>query len=117
MGALHDGHLALMRHALARADHVVASIFVNPTQFGPGEDLDRYPRDEPGDLARLAEVGVRLAWLPPVEAMYPAGDRTRVTVEELGEGLEAGGRAHFFPGVAPGGPEPPDPGRADPGGF
>jgi pantoate--beta-alanine ligase len=100
MGALHDGHLALMRHALARADHVVASIFVNPTQFGPGEDLDRYPRDEPGDLARLAEVGVRLAWLPPVEAMYPPGDRTRVTVEELGEGLEAVARPHFFRGVA-----------------
>jgi pantoate--beta-alanine ligase len=100
MGALHDGHLALMRHALARADRVVASIFVNPTQFGPGEDLDRYPRDEPGDLARLAEVGVRLAWLPPVEAMYPPGDRTRVTVEELGEGLEAVARPHFFRGVA-----------------
>jgi pantoate--beta-alanine ligase len=100
MGALHDGHLALMRHALARADRVVASIFVNPTQFGPGEDLDRYPRDEPGDLARLAGVGVRLAWLPPVEAMYPPGDRTRVTVEELGEGLEAVARPHFFRGVA-----------------
>ncbi len=98
MGALHDGHLALMRHA--RADRVVASIFVNPTQFGPGEDLDRYPRDEPGDLARLAGVGVRLAWLPPVEAMYPPGDRTRVTVEELGEGLEAVARPHFFRGVA-----------------
>jgi len=100
MGALHDGHLALMRHALARADRVVASVFVNPTQFGPGEDLDRYPRDEPGDLARLAEVGVQLAWLPPVEAMYPPGDRTRVTVEGLGDGLEAVARPHFFRGVA-----------------
>ena len=81
MGALHDGHLALMRHALARADRVVASVFVNPTQFGPGEDLDRYPRDEERDLRLAAEAGADVVYAPPVEEVYPEGFSTRVEVE------------------------------------
>ena len=100
MGALHAGHLDLVAHALERCDRAVVSIFVNPTQFAPTEDLDRYPRDEAGDLAKLARVGAHLVWLPPVEAMYPEGDQTRVTVGLLSQGLESVTRPHFFQGVA-----------------
>lgn len=101
MGALHDGHAALVRRALeAGADRVAASIFVNPTQFAPTEDLDRYPRDEAGDLAALEAAGAHLAWLPPAEVMYPPGGQTWVTVEDLGQGLEAVARPHFLRGVA-----------------
>ena len=100
MGALHPGHLALTRGALERARRVVVTIFVNPTQFAPTEDLDRYPRDEAGDLAMLAEVGAHLAWMPGVATMYPPGGQTWVTVEELGSGLETASRPHFFRGVA-----------------
>jgi pantoate--beta-alanine ligase len=100
MGSLHEGHLALVRHALARCDRAVVSIFVNPTQFAPTEDLARYPRDEAGDLAKLAGVGAHLAWMPEVATMYPEGDQTRVTVEELARGLESATRPHFFRGVA-----------------
>jgi pantoate--beta-alanine ligase len=100
MGALHEGHLALVRRALALADRAVVSIFVNPTQFAPGEDLDRYPRDEAGDLALLAGAGAHLAWLPAVGAMYPPGGRTWVTVEGPAGGLEDASRPDFFRGVA-----------------
>jgi pantoate--beta-alanine ligase len=100
MGALHEGHLALVRHALARCDRAVVSIFVNPTQFAPTEDLARYPRDEASDLAKLAAIGAHLAWVPDVATMYPEGDQTRVTVEGLARGLESGTRPHFFQGVA-----------------
>ncbi len=100
MGALHAGHLALMRQALARCDRVVVSIFVNPTQFAPHEDLNRYPRDEAGDLAKLASVGVQLAYLPTVAEMYPEGASTWVEVEGLSHGLCAERRPHHFRGVA-----------------
>ena len=100
MGALHDGHLALVRQALERSDRAVVSIFVNPTQFAPHEDLDRYPRDEAGDLAKLAAVGAHLAYLPTVAEMYPEGASTWVEVEGLSRGLCADRRPHHFRGVA-----------------
>jgi len=100
MGYLHEGHLSLMRIAGERADRVVASIFVNPTQFAPGEDLDVYPRDEEGDLARCSSVGVHAVFLPPVEQMYPPGSRTFVTVHDLGGGLCGVSRPTHFRGVA-----------------
>ncbi len=75
MGALHDGHRALLRAARAECDRVVMSLFVNPTQFGPGEDLDRYPRDEAGDRAIAADEGVDEVYAPTVEDMYPTASR------------------------------------------
>jgi pantoate--beta-alanine ligase len=80
MGFLHEGHLSLLRAARAGCDLVVMSLFVNPTQFGPGEDLDRYPRDEERDLRLAAEAGVDLVYAPPVEAVYPEGFATEVAV-------------------------------------
>jgi pantoate--beta-alanine ligase len=84
MGFLHEGHVSLLRAARAECDLVVMSLFVNPAQFGPGEDLDRYPRDEERDLRLAAEAGVDLVYAPPVEAVYPEGFATRV---EVGGGL------------------------------
>ena len=81
MGYLHDGHLSLLRAARAECDVVVMSLFVNPTQFGPGEDLDRYPRDEERDLRLAAEAGADFVYAPPVEAVYPDGFATYVAVE------------------------------------
>ena len=81
MGCLHEGHLSLLRAARADCDVVVMSLFVNPTQFGPGEDLDRYPRDEERDLRLAAEAGAGLVYAPPVEEVYPDGFSTRVEVE------------------------------------
>jgi pantoate--beta-alanine ligase len=89
-----------MRLALARCDRCIVSIFVNPTQFAPHEDLARYPRDEAGDLAKLASVGVQLAYLPTVAEMYPEGASTWVEVEGLARGLCAERRPHHFRGVA-----------------
>jgi pantoate--beta-alanine ligase len=100
MGYLHDGHLSLARIARARADRVVVSIFVNPTQFGPGEDLDRYPRDEAGDLEALAREGVDAAFLPSVREMYPEGAETFVQLERLPEHLCGMSRPVHFRGVA-----------------
>jgi pantoate--beta-alanine ligase len=80
MGYLHEGHLSLLRAARAECDLVVMSLFVNPTQFGPGEDLDRYPRDEQRDLALAAEAGADLVWAPPVDEVYPSDFSTTVEV-------------------------------------
>ncbi|HEU5142485.1 MAG TPA: pantoate--beta-alanine ligase [Solirubrobacterales bacterium] len=81
MGYLHEGHLSLLRAARAECDVVVMSLFVNPAQFGPGEDFERYPRDEDHDAELAAEAGVDLVWAPPVEEIYPEGFSTRVEVD------------------------------------
>ena len=100
MGALHDGHIALVRHALSRCDRVTASIFVNPTQFGPNEDFTRYPRDEDADAEMLAKGGCDLLYAPTVAEMYPQGFSTTVTVGAIAEGLCGPFRLGHFAGVA-----------------
>lgn len=100
MGALHAGHLALVERAGAGGAGVVASIFVNPRQFGANEDLARYPRDEPGDLQKLESAGCDLVWLPEVDTMYPPGDATTITVAGPSEGFEGAARPGHFTGVA-----------------
>ena len=100
MGALHEGHLALLRAARARADIVILTIFVNPTQFGPNEDLAKYPRDEAGDLAKARTCGIDLAFCPDASAMYPAGAQTFVEVRELQKPLCGASRPGHFAGVA-----------------
>jgi len=100
MGFLHEGHLQLVDAAKAHSDRVVLSIFVNPTQFAPGEDLDRYPRDLERDLRLAAERGVDLCFTPSVEAIYPEGDQTSVVVTELTRGLCGPFRPGHFRGVA-----------------
>src|SRR3954452_23964702 len=88
MGALHEGHLSLVRLAKARADRAVVSIFVNPTQFGPGEDFEAYPRNEAGDAALLASVGCDLIYAPSAAEMYPPGFATTVSVAGVSEALD-----------------------------
>ena len=100
MGALHAGHEALIRRARAECGVVVASIFVNPAQFGALEDLDRYPRDEDGDAELAAGWGVDHLFVPSVEEMYPQGFQTWVDVEAIAEDLEGAGRPGHFRGVA-----------------
>ena len=100
MGALHDGHLTLVREAKARAASAVVSIFVNPTQFGPNEDLAAYPRQLAEDSRLLEAEGVGLLWAPPVEEVYPDGFATTVTVGALGKGLCGASRPGHFDGVA-----------------
>lgn len=100
MGALHEGHLSLVRAARARAEHVVVSIFVNPTQFAPTEDFDAYPRDNEADIRMLEELSVEGVFLPSVAEMYPQGFATGVTVGGPSAGLESVTRPHFFNGVA-----------------
>ena len=100
MGALHSGHLGLIRRARRSAERVVVSIFVNPLQFGPREDFRRYPRPVGRDRALLRAAGVDLVWEPRVEDLYPAGERTRVHVEGLDAVLEGARRPGHFVGVA-----------------
>jgi pantoate--beta-alanine ligase len=101
MGALHDGHLALVRLAAREARHVVVSIFVNPSQFAANEDFAGYPRDLPADLAALARLNTDLIWAPNVALMYPSGFATQVIPTGAATvGLEDGFRPHFFAGVA-----------------
>ena len=100
MGCLHRGHLALVAEARRRADSVVVSIFVNPTQFGPGEDFERYPRTPEADLRACREAGVDAVFAPPVEELYPPGASTAVEVAGLSEGLCGRSRPGHFRGVA-----------------
>ena len=100
MGALHEGHLTLVREAGRRADRVVASVFVNPTQFAAHEDLGTYPRREAQDAEMLAGAGCHLLFAPTVEEMYPEGFVTAVSVGGPSAGLESDFRPHFFGGVA-----------------
>jgi pantoate--beta-alanine ligase len=100
MGYLHAGHISLVELAKQDCAAVVASIFVNPTQFGPNEDLESYPRDIPADLKRLEDAGVDLVWLPTPEIMYPAGFQTWVDVEEVAQPLEGAQRPGHFRGVS-----------------
>ena len=100
MGALHDGHLSLVRAAFAQCRRTIVSIFVNPTQFGPNADFDRYPRDLDGDVAKLAPLGVDVVFNPDVAEMYPSGFATTVTVAGLTDGLCGPFRPGHFAGVA-----------------
>ena len=100
MGALHRGHLALVAAARARCERAVASLFVNPKQFGPAEDFAAYPRDEAADFAKFREAGVDLVFAPPVGEMYPAGFATTVHIAGITEELEGGHRPGHFDGVA-----------------
>jgi pantoate--beta-alanine ligase len=100
MGALHEGHLSLVREARRMCDVVVVSVFVNPAQFGPGEDYERYPRDLTKDTALLTDYNVDYIFAPTVEEMYPRGFSTYVTVDGLSEQLEGAARPRHFRGVA-----------------
>ena len=100
MGALHEGHLSLVRSARAQGTHVVVSIFVNPLQFGPTEDFNQYPRTLEADCARLEAEGVEIVFAPPTDQMYPAGATTVVHVEGLSEKLDGRSRPGHFKGVS-----------------
>lgn len=100
MGALHDGHLALVEEGRRHGRHVVVSIFVNPKQFGPNEDLDAYPRREAKDAQLLQGVGADILWAPTVDVMYPTGFASNIAVSGVSEGLDGAARPGHFDGVA-----------------
>jgi pantoate--beta-alanine ligase len=100
MGALHAGHVSLLEEGRRRGDKLALSIFVNPTQFGPSEDLARYPRDLPGDLAKAATAGTDVAYCPEPSSVYPPGYQTYVQVREAEQGLDGASRPGHFVGVA-----------------
>jgi len=100
MGALHEGHISLLRRAKSECSKVVASIFVNPTQFGPNEDLSKYPRTFESDVAKLESAGVDILFAPDAKEIYPTGFTTYVTVEGLSDRLEGRSRPGHFRGVA-----------------
>src|SRR5260221_950707 len=100
MGALHAGHASLVDRAAGENDRVIASIFVNPTQFGPGEDYAAYPRSEDADLALLEAHGATAAFVPPLDEMYPAGDARRIVPGVIAAPLEGAARPGHFSGVA-----------------
>ena len=100
MGALHDGHLTLVRHAKTDNSHAIATLFVNPTQFGPNEDLSAYPRDEASDAAKLTDIGCDLLFAPDAGEMYPTGFTTSVTVSGITTHLDGIARPGHFGGVA-----------------
>ncbi|MBS0233038.1 MAG: pantoate--beta-alanine ligase [Proteobacteria bacterium] len=99
MGALHAGHISLVKQAKKKTDRAVVSIFVNPTQFAPNEDLSRYPRDEAGDLKKLLDADTDLVWAPNVAEMYPEGFSTSVRAGSTAKDLEGAFRPHHFDGV------------------
>lgn len=99
MGALHEGHLSLIKHGLKKADVVVTTIFVNPTQFAPTEDLNRYPRDPQGDLKKIKQAGGQIVFMPSPKEMYPEAFETSVSVENLTRTLEGASRPTHFRGV------------------
>jgi pantoate--beta-alanine ligase len=100
MGALHEGHLALVRAGAERAQRTIVSIFVNPTQFGPNEDVDRYPRTEVADIEKLRDIGTDIAFLPSASEMYPPGFSTSISVGDIAGGLCGPFRPGHFVGVA-----------------
>ena len=100
MGGIHDGHLSLVRKSAEIADRTVVSIFVNPTQFAPHEDLDSYPRDENADASAISAAGADLIYCPPAHEMYPKGFETSISVNTTSTGLCGSSRPHFFGGVA-----------------
>ncbi|MFP4520108.1 MAG: pantoate--beta-alanine ligase [Oceanicaulis sp.] len=100
MGALHRGHIALVEKALSLCDRVVASVFVNPAQFAPGEDFDTYPRTLESDADKLGAAGCHLVYAPTAAAMYPPGFSTTISLNGPAEALESAARPHFFAGVA-----------------
>ncbi len=100
MGALHEGHVSLLREGRRRGDKLALSIFVNPTQFAPTEDLARYPRDLPGDLAKAATAGTDVAYVPDARDVYPPGYQTFVEVRDVSQGLDGASRPGHFVGVA-----------------